>query len=372
LAALILRVGSGGSKLEAAAGLRLMNETLKRLSEIETGGLPVLSVYLDVRPEATGESPRTRAGLVVLKDRLNEIRKTFLPRGEGLDSLDTDTRRIWAFVEGEMKPSTKGLAIFACAARDVLEIVEVGVPFENQVVAGSRPDLFQFAKLAEEYETSLVAVVDTNTARLFVYRHGRLEEVGGPDDHSVHFRKRATGGWSQARYQRHIDKHIRDFATEVAGVLADVSDKEQAQHIILAGDEVVMTALQGELSKATAEKVRDIVRLDIRAGRDEVAEAVEPLLRELEAEAARSLVERLVGEVRRGGLGVAGVKRTSRALRLGQVDILIIDGTARISARTRSELVRRAAATGASTEVVDRNEALLRLGGVGALLRFRA
>lgn len=349
-----------------------IEDQLRRLAQFESEDAPVLSVYLDVRPEATGEKPQTRAGLVVLKDRLREIRKTFLPRGRDLDSFEADAKRIRAFARHEMEPSTKGLAIFACAAAGLFETVEVGVPFENQVTVGPKLDLYQLARLLDTYETSIVALVDTNTARLFVCRHGTLDEVGGPDDDAIHYQKRSTGGWSQLRYQRHIDKHRRDFASEVASEIQELSDREEAPHVILAGDEVAITHLQSQLSPRVSGRVRSVLRLDIRAARDDVAREVSLILQDLEEESGISTVEELVAEVRRGGLGVAGLAKTLRSLKAGQVDILVIDGAAPISADARAELVRRAVATGANVEIVDGNPALLQLGGIGARLRYRA
>lgn len=66
-----------------------MHENLMRkLAELEPTEMPVLSVYLDMRPQATGESPGLRSGEIVLKDRLHEIEKTYRPRGADLDSLN--------------------------------------------------------------------------------------------------------------------------------------------------------------------------------------------------------------------------------------------------------------------------------------------
>ena len=50
-----------------------MEAVLRRLADVEPGDLPVLSIYLDMRPQVTGENPALRTGLVVLKDRLTGI-----------------------------------------------------------------------------------------------------------------------------------------------------------------------------------------------------------------------------------------------------------------------------------------------------------
>ena len=41
--------------------MRDVGRALRMLAEFEPGELPVLSVYLDMRPHATGENPARRA-----------------------------------------------------------------------------------------------------------------------------------------------------------------------------------------------------------------------------------------------------------------------------------------------------------------------
>ncbi|MEX2227687.1 MAG: Vms1/Ankzf1 family peptidyl-tRNA hydrolase [Dehalococcoidia bacterium] len=347
-----------------------MNDLIHKLAEVDAGALPFLSIYLDVRPEATGQKPQLREGLLVLEDRLREIRRTFLPRGEDLDSFDADAASINRFVEEEMQASTEGVAIFACNGLGVWEAVEVGTPFEIQVTVASRADLYQLAKLEDEFERAVVGVIDTNTARLYAYEYGALVEAGGPDDDPVHYRKRATGGWSQARYQRHIDKHRKDFTEEIVQAIDDLVAREDAHHVVLAGDEVVMSHLNRAMPKRLAEKVTGVFQADIRANVNEIAAEVAPIMEQAERESGMSAVERLVGEVRRGGLGIAGVAATGRALENGQVDTLVIDEQT-LGPTERKEMVRLAATTAAEVEVVQDAAPLAEMEGVGALLRYR-
>jgi peptide chain release factor subunit 1 len=309
--------------------------------------------------------------LTVLKDRIREIRKTYLPRGPKLDSFNADAERIDSWVRDEMQRSTEGVAIFACSGRGIWETVEAGVAFENQVTAGDTPDLYQLARLDDEFETAIAAVVDTNTVRLFVYRYGTLTEQPGIDDDPVHYQKRQVGGWSQATYQRHIDNHRREFTAEIGKTITDVAERERANHIVLAGDPPSITPLMDQIARDTAKKVRDVVKLDLRANRNEVLAEVTPVLREVEARAGESAVERLVAEVRKGRLAATGRDDVQRALNNGQVDQLLIDDAADIGEPLRATLTQKAIATGASIEVVERNSALLALGGVAALLRYQ-
>lgn len=348
-----------------------MRDLLRRLAEFEPTGLPVLSVYLDMRPQATGESPGRRTSLTILRDRLSKIEGTLGPRGDGFDSFHADAERIQAFLDHEFDRSSEGLAIFACSGADLWETVESGTPFEDEVGADAVPQLFQLARLLDEQQTVVVAVVDTNTARLFLSRIGRLDEVDGPDEDSAHHQKRSTGGWSQANYQRHIDKHNADFAQETAEAIERLVDRYKPERVILAGDEVALTPLMAALADHTKELVGEILRVDIRAPRDEVAAEIAPVLQRMEADASTAIADQVVAAVRSDGLGVAGLDATRRALGNGQVDLLLLEADSDVDDEQRNELIRLAATTGADVEVIEAHAGLTRFGGVGAVLRYR-
>lgn len=349
-----------------------MDTLLRRLADMEPRDPPVLSIYLDMRPHQTGENPALRSGLVVLKDRLGEIEKTFAPRGDDFDSFRNDAERIQRYLEDDFNSAAQGVAIFACAGQGLWETVEVGEPFENQISVGPVPDLYQLARLLNEQETTLIAVVDTNTVRLFVTRTGWLDEVGGPDDDPAQYGKRKMGGWSQARYQRHVDETRESFAREAAAEIERVSEKEGAVRIVLAGDEIAVPLLRKALSARTLAMVQEEVpRLDIKTPPDEVSLEIEPILARVEAEDARSAAELLVEAVRGDGLGVAGLESTCRALEYGQVDQLLLDPTANLDEEVRAELVRLATSTGAGIQVVEDHSSFRQMGGIGALLRYR-
>ncbi len=348
-----------------------MRDLLRRLAETEPTDLPVLSVYLDMRPQATGEDPGRRISLTILRDRLSRIEATLGPRGDAFDSFHADAEKIQAFLDDEFDRSAQGLAIFACSGTNLWETVETGTPFEDEVGADTVPQLFQLARLLDEQQTVVVAVVDTNTARLFLSRIGRLDEAGGPDEDPANHQKRSMGGWSQANYQRHIDKHHADFAQEAAGAIEGLVQRYGAERVILAGDEVALTPLMAALSDRTKGLVGDVLRVDIRAPRDQVAAEIAPVLERMEAEASSATADQVVAAVRSDGLGVAGLDATRQALDGGQVDLLLLDASAELDDDQRNELIRLAATTGADVEVVEAHPGLARLGGVGALLRYR-
>jgi stalled ribosome rescue protein Dom34 len=262
--------------------------------------------------------------------------------------------------------------MFACNSHQLFEVIETGVPFENQVALEPMPDLFQLARLVDEQQTAVVALVDTNTTRLFVTRSGFLEEVAGPDDDPFGSSKRNTGGLNHKQYQRRVQNQREAFAREAAAALEELVAHEGATRVILAGDEVAIPVLHQALSPQLEPLIlEEVLRLDIRTPRHAVLREVAPILAQVEEEEAHTRGDRLVEAVREQGLGVIGPQETRDALEHGQGDVLVLAEEAPLDEQERNDLVRLATLSGAEVELVTGHEILQQMGGVGALLRYR-
>ena len=357
-----------------------IGELLRRLAEIESSDAYILSVYLDLRQEALKDAPTgapgvgdpTRTpGLMTLRDRLREIEDTLLAHGSHAESFQADLVRINEYVQSDEARSAQGVAIFACSALGLWETLTTGVPFETHVSAGPTADLFQLARLLDDYESAVVALFDTNTARLFVMRRGSLAERGKLDEPASEHKRHKQGGQSQARYQRHVDEQDERFAKELGEALERLVRRESAKRVVLAGNERAINALRAVMSKQLESLVEDVEHLQIIASREQLEADVLPVLERAEELGSRDVADRVIEGVRSGQLGVAGLERTMQALENGQVDELVIDETAEIDEELRAELVRQAALTSARVEVVSGHSAIRRFGGVGGTLRYR-
>jgi hypothetical protein len=348
-----------------------LRDLMRRLAEVTSTQAPILSAYLDVRPEAHGERPAARAELIVVRDRLNAIADTLEPHTDAGASFDADRQRIEALLEGGDLNGVEGIAAFACDRIGLWETFSSPVAFETAVSAGPTVELFGLARLLDESVAAVVAVVDTNTCRLFVTRNGDLRERPGPDEPVEEHKRHAQGGWSQARYQRHVDMQDQRFAKEAAAAIDRIVRREHPRHVILAGDERAVSTLEGELPEPVRALVDHVTRLEMRSSLDEVREEIRPILAALEEAESMDAADRAIAGRRAGDLGVTGIDATMAALEAGQVDQLVIDETAPIDEDLRGELVRQASLTDASVEVVHEHAGLLRHEGVGATLRFR-
>jgi peptide subunit release factor 1 (eRF1) len=94
--------------------------------------------------------------------------------------------------------------------------------------------------------------------------------------------------------------------------------------LVVAGDEIITSALDEEFHQTVKERIVGTLRLDNNLSANEIGQAAEPLVtaaeRVQEAEAVATLNDGL-GD---GGLGAAGAKATLAALQAGQVRTLIL------------------------------------------------
>ncbi len=347
-----------------------LKDLMRRLAELESTEAPILSVYVDTRPEAHGERPGERNELTLVRNRLDAIGDTLDARGSARESFDADRRRIEELLAGEELNETDGAAIFACSRVGLWEAIGANTQFDTQVSAGPTAELFQLARLLDDAVSAVVAVVDTNTCRLFVTRRGGVAERRGLDEGTAEHTRHDTGGWSQARFQRHIDMQDQRFAKEAAEAIGRLVRREKPAHVLLAGDERVISVLDPELPEHVRPLVEHVARIDMRAASADVREDIAPVLSALEEADGRDAVERALAGHRAGDLGVAGMEPVMRALEAGQVDELVIDETVETDEELRAELVRQASLTDAHVEIVRDHPELRRYDGIAATLRY--
>jgi peptide chain release factor subunit 1 len=359
--------------MEMTTATPSLAETLDRLARREPVRLPLVSLYLNARPDGRGKDNFAPFLRKELRGRIGN----FGLRSPERESFEQDVERIERYVAQEVRPSANGIAIFACSAADFFEALQLDAPIErHRLTVGDRPHLYPLARIVDRYPRHAVLLSDTNQARIYVFGRGRTidrEELSSPK-----LSRTDVGGWSQMRYQRHVENLHLHHAKEVVEALGRIVAEDRAEHVLLCGDEVIVPLLREQLPKDLARKVVGILRLEIRASEQEVMEAAAEALHEHEAKAEAERVERLRGEWRAGGLAVAGPRAVAEALEKGQVEELSISaafaessaGNA-VSGSAADDLVQRALATGATVRFVENPELLAEMNGVAAALRYK-
>src|SRR5256885_4644174 len=190
-------------------------QLLERLLNFEPAPAPVISLYLDARADQHGQ----HTFLPFVRKQLNERSKTYENQSKERLSFEEDFVRITRYLEGQVPASVQGLAIFACsAANDWFEVGQFEAPFErNRLFVSDRPHLYPLARLIDQYRRYAVILADTNRAQIFVFAAGRA--LNRKEVENVKTKRTQVGGWSQSRYQRHMENYHLHHAKEVMDLL---------------------------------------------------------------------------------------------------------------------------------------------------------
>ena len=383
------------SKDISSPNSNLPEKLIEKLISFESVDAPVISLYLDARPDQNGR----KNFLPFVRKQINERIKTYAADSAERESLEEDFVRITRYLESEVNSTSRGLAIFACSMlNDYFEVGQFNAPFkQNRLFINERPHIYPLARLNDQYRRYAVLLADTNRARIFVFASGRTSRREVTEN--VKTKHTQIGGWSQSRYQRHEENYHIHHAKEVVEMLDQVMRDERIEHVILAGDEkTVIPLLRNEMPEAMAEKVVDVLSLGVDTPEHELLAESLRAFRSHDSLEDMQKVERLLNEYRADDLAVAGVPDVIAALSNGQVEELLIaaspsgllydenevkkvmeiyDGPNELPATldqriVAEDLIRRASQrSAAKVTFIEDAHRLEQVGGVGALLRYR-
>jgi peptide chain release factor subunit 1 len=307
-------------------------ETLRRLGQLDTRGVPVLSVYLDLDP-ARFPTPAARAAelraLVARARRQAQAVSALL--GE---VLDADMDRLRRIIEADpaLVRGARGLAIFSAAGADLLEVVAMPSAVDPMAIVDSVPWLEPLAA-AMGAQGWGVAVVGRRAARLFRGHAGTLVEFAAPVD-DVH-RRHAQGGWSQARFQRGIEAQVAAHVRRVADLLSRAHARRPFQHLAIVASSELWPMVEAALPADLRERALGVVDADLEhVSAEEVLRAVAPLLERADRDRECGLIARMDEALSTGGRAAAGLDEVLSTLGQHRVEaLLVLEGADLVAGR---------------------------------------
>jgi peptide chain release factor subunit 1 len=371
-------------------------DELRRLAEIRLDRPVVLSLYLDLDPTEFATPPARATGVRSLLDEADRRVRDLgdLPHADRME-LRASLERASALLEGDLPTEgAQAVAVFAAESADLFEALKLPRPLPSRVAIRRSPLVAPLARLARR-ERWCVALVNRRDARIFRGSHDGLREI--EQIHDLVFGQHDQGGWSQARYQRGIEKEKDDHLKHTVEALMKHFKRRPFERLIVGGPREVVADFESKLHGYLAERLAGRIDVDVEhSTAEQVLEAVQPRFEELEEEREAEALERL-GEAGRAATGLHDVLR---ALNERRVETLVVDerfaaegaccptcgwlgpGSERSCPVDGTELERLEDLTESAVELTiqqaadilavrrRRDELAERAGGIAALLRF--
>jgi peptide chain release factor subunit 1 len=311
-------------------------DQLRRLASFRAGNGCAITLYLDLDPRTapTPGDAQTRFNAL-----LNQAEKSDAANDASLThdqrvGLQADFARMREWFSNDFsREGLKGLALFA-AGRDSFWLA---LPLPEAVSSAVTIDrvfhLAPLARLVGRGDGALVAVVNRERGDVYRLRNGRLEEVA---DHSEEQpRRHDQGGWSQARFQRHIDglaaEHMRTVADEVD---RQVRQSGNGTGLVVVCNEENRAQFGELLSQEAKSALVGWAQAEAHASPAELLETVRPLLDEGRMRREQQVLERWREEAAKSARASSGWAQTLDAVSDGRVEMLLVDDATRREAFT--------------------------------------
>jgi peptide chain release factor subunit 1 len=359
----------------------------------EKGCAISLCLNLDPSDVPTAGDAQTRMNAMLhAADRTERTDLTHEQRA----ALKSDFERIATWFDDEFeRDGSQGLAVFAAGLDNFWRTLALPEPVRDSAKVSSDFYVSPLVSLVSRGDGTIVAVVGREQGQLYRLRAGRLEEIAEHYDEQPG--QHDQGGWSQSRYQRHIEKLVQEHLKGVAQELDRSKRQLRAPKIVLVCSEDMRSEFTDALSAEVRESLVGWTQAQAQAGPGVIHRAVTPVLEEAESKDEAAVIERWREEAGRNARAASGWEQTLEASSDARVELLLfqegadrpayrcpacgraavsegscpLDGTRLEPTDSGLDLaVHQTLAHGGAVWAIRHHEDLAPAEGVGALLRF--
>jgi peptide chain release factor subunit 1 len=348
-------------------------EQLRELAAFGSEHHSAISLYVGIDPSTVPTERDLASHIRSLLDRADRERKE--RRGElshdERAALERDLERIASWFESAFdRDGVQGVAVFAAELDDLFRTLLLPTPVPDEARIGNQLYLTPLVGVVGRGDGALVAYIGRERGDVYLLRAGRLVSLvdEGADVPGRH----DQGGWSQARFERHIetlvDRHLRDVAQSLDRAVRAFRDVR----IVLAGPEETRSEFDGLLSPEVRAALVGWVAAEAHVDAPGLLDVARPLLDKWRDVREEELVARWREEAARNGRAATGWEETLQAASEGRVELLLVQQRLEQHEDDRLDLaIHQTLTHGGTIEVIgEEHRDLEPVGGIGALLRF--
>jgi peptide chain release factor subunit 1 len=295
----------------------LTEDVIRSLATFRGEKAPVTSCYLDV-------DGRRYLRHQDYEYELDALLRHGRSKANGNPSVESDLQRIEDYVKGGIDRSrTRGLAMFACSAHDLWEVVALPVPVRNRVVVNHLPAVGQLEAVVTEHQRFGVLLADRQRARMFVFEQGELRDRSElfeelPRDYD------ARGEKERGDTQHHVEALTYQHLRHAADVAWRVYRDSGFENLALGAPDEIAKILESLLHPYLQRRLTGRIGVPVTASTEEIRAAALDLETAAERERESAVVARLREAVATGRRGISGLDRVLAALNQRRVDRLLV------------------------------------------------
>ena len=371
-----------------------LKQHITLLASVAESEAPFISAYFNLE---NGQAGWREA----LDERARILRR--LLKGDDLVDFDEALSRVETWLATALLPEAKGAAIFVRGifGGAFMLPMQFAVPLPNWIAVYPTPNIYHLVELKDNYHRYVVLLALPDRTSILEVNLGAATTQAWANRSEL--RTRVGSEWTRSHYQIHQAHRGDRFLSEEIALLEQLMRAGGQTHLILAGDPEISAQVRRALPDDLADKLVDVIPATERDQQTDVVTATLSSFIEHEEQESRSVVEQLTEGLRSQNLAVAGSAASLDALRIGQVDTLIMandykpdpgwrcTGCRAIGTETpetslcpqcggpvvrrldvKEALLRLAGQSECPVEVVEQSDVLMSLGGVGCLLRYQS
>ncbi|TML27448.1 MAG: hypothetical protein E6G26_09180 [Actinobacteria bacterium] len=319
--------------------------TLRQLAGFRAENGCATSLYLNLDPSevpTAGDAQTRMSALLSTAEKVDRKDLTHEQRG----ALKADFERIARWFDDDFnRDGARGVVVFAAGLDNFWTTLALPEAVPDRFKVGHELFLAPLVRVVARADGTIVAVVGREQGQLYRLSAGRLQELGDYSDETPG--RHDQGGWSQGRYQRHIEHLVQEHVKDVAEVLDRSRRRLHVPKIVLVCSEEMRSEFLDALSTEAREAVVGWAPAEAHAGPAQLLETITPVLEEAEAKDEADVLARWREDAGRGTRAASGWEQTLEAASDGRVEMLLFqDGVDHQAFRCPA--CGRAAATGGS------------------------
>ena len=290
----------------------LDSDHLQRLNDARSTGAPIVSLYLEMTPEARlGTTWKT-----TFKDLCD---RAMADAGDHKKAVQAECERIAEALEAGLPRTGRGVVFFACEEIGLFEQLGTAIALPNEVHVTDNPYVRPLARVRDENDRFVIALLSMHKSRFFFAQIGLVEEVFELEGEEFAVTDLVSKDQKQDRkaelrkQQSHRSAHALDLIAKTL----------EARHILYSAPADMEADFLDKLEQATRQKVAGGFACDTLASTAEVADAAIASQREVEAREEVETLERVQELL--SSRAVAGLDDTLDMLNQQRVMTLVVD-----------------------------------------------